>query len=375
MEWIAICNRFAYNLQQILKNELYPGNDDRMIKMNSTKIIAVVLGVLMVGFAGAFVYTYANLNNHNQNVSGANENEILGDAFSHWNDISIENATLLGSQYASNATLQWIGGPLSGTYHGVSNITSTWNRFFSLWGAVWFYAESPPVVSMSGNYATVTSDNQFVLTPVNSPFQVQYINVSYTLTYAINNGTTSSSSSTGAYSASPATVTANMIQQETWKITGTGFISSNQQAAMTNQITSLAFSHWNNIAIENISTVMTEYASNATLHWTNGPLKGNYSGNQSIEGAWNKFFGLWNAVWFYSEAPPVVAFHGRVVTVNSTVQFIVQSSSNLSKFMYINVTYGLKYLETGFNLRSGAFEYELIYEDFDNTATGPINKV
>ena len=99
--------------------------------MNSTKIIAVVLGVLMIGFAGAFAYTYSDLSAHPQVSPNTAEAAVLGDAFSHWNDISIENSTLLGSQYASNATLQWIGGPLTGTYHGVGNITSTWNKLLN----------------------------------------------------------------------------------------------------------------------------------------------------------------------------------------------------------------------------------------------------
>ena len=30
------------------------------------------------------------------------------------------------------------------------------------------------------------------------------------------------------------------------------------------------------------------------------------SGLNSIESTWNKFFGLWSAVWFYSEAPPLI---------------------------------------------------------------------
>jgi hypothetical protein len=345
------------------------------IKMNSTKIIAVVLGVLMIGFAGAFAYTYSDLVAHPQASPNTEESAVLGDAFSHWNDISIENSTLLSSQYASNATLQWIGGPLTGTYHGVGNITSTWNKFFGLWSAVWFYSVNPPTVSMSGNYATVTSQNQFVVTPINSQNQAQYINVSYTLVYSLGKVSVSSSSGVTAYTSVSTSATGPMIQKEIWKITGSGFVSSTEKNSQLNQINSLAFNHWNNIAIENITTVMQEYASNATLHWASGPLKGNYNGYSSIMGTWNKFFGLWNAVWFYSEAPPVVTMHGNSANVNATVQFIVQSSSNLSKFEYINVTYGIEYYNMGFDVHSGAYNYEIIYENFDNTAIGPINKV
>ncbi len=36
------------------------------------------------------------------------------------------------------------------------------------------------------------------------------------------------------------------------------------------------------IAIENLSLIMKEYANNATLHWIGGPLNGTYSGITSI---------------------------------------------------------------------------------------------
>jgi len=47
---------------------------------------------------------------------------ILNDAFTHWDYLSIENISLVMSQYSSNATLKWVGGPLSGTYNGINNV-------------------------------------------------------------------------------------------------------------------------------------------------------------------------------------------------------------------------------------------------------------
>ncbi len=277
-------------------------------------------------------------------------------AFSHWNDIAIENTTLLSTQYSSNATLHWIGGPLTGTYTGTTQISTTWNKFFGLWSAVWFYAINPPSVIMSGNMANVTSVNQFILTPADNNSQVQYINVSYTLDLAFSGGQWN-------------------IYNEIWHIVGTGDISFAQESVEYNTINSLAFSHWNNIAIEDNTTVMQEYAANATLHWANGALKGNYTGLSQINTTWNKFFGLWSAVWFYSEAPPTVTLHGNRATVNTTIQFIVQNASNSSDFKYINVTYGIEYYNIGFNPTTGQNQYMIIYENFDNTALNPISKV
>lgn len=277
-------------------------------------------------------------------------------AFTHWNDIAIENTSLLASQYESNATLHWIGGPLTGTYSGNASILATWGKFFNLWNAVWFYAEAPPTVNVSGNSATVTSNNQFIVTPHSDPFQVQYIDVSYVLNFVFQNNSF-------------------LISNEVWHITGSGFISFAQESYEYYQVSNLAFSHWNNIAIENTSLVMQEYGSNSTLHWVNGALKGNYTGLSEINTTWTKFFNLWNAVWFYSESPPVIMINGSIATVMSTIQFVVQSSSNLSQFDYINVTYTLQYYDFGFNPVNGSTNFEIINETFDNTALGPLSKV
>ena len=284
------------------------------------------------------------------------QNNVSAAAFSHWNDIAIESTALIGPQYAQNATLHWIGGPLTGTYSGVSNITTTWNKFFGLWSAVWFYATAPPSVQLDGSFANVTSNNQFVLTPFDNQSQVQYLNISYTLDFV----------HTGSVW---------LIYNEVWKITGSGFVSFAQESAEYNAVSSLAFNHWNNIAIENTTLVMEQYASNATLYWVHGPLAGNYTGLTEINSTWSKFFGLWSAVWFYSESPPVITISGSNAYVNSVVQFVVQNASNSSQFKYINVTYTIEYHSTGFDARTGGFSYQILYEEFNNTAEGPLSKV
>ena len=289
-------------------------------------------------------------------VSALMAQASLQATFTHWNDIAIENVSLLANQYESNATLHWIGGPLTGTYTGNTSILQTWGKFFNLWSAVWFYAEAPPVVNVSGNSASVISSNQFIVTPFSNPFQVQYIDVSYILNFVFQNNTF-------------------LISNEVWHITGSGLISFAQESYEYNQISNLAFSHWNNIAIENTSLVMQEYASNATLHWVNGALKGNYTGTSQINNTWTRFFNLWNAIWFYSESPPSIMINGSIATVMTTIQFVVQSSSNLSQFDYINVTYSIKYLDLGFNPTTGYTNFEIVNEIFDNTALGPLSKV
>ncbi len=331
--------------------------------MNKKNALIVVFVVATLAFAGAFGYAFASSSSEkaqNNTLAANYDNQqgsvVLKSAFSHWNDIAIENVSLLADQYEPNATLHWIGGPLSGTYTGNTSILNVWGKFFNLWSAVWFYAEAPPTVNASGNNATVVSHNQFIVTPFSEPFQVQYIDVSYVLSFVFQNNRF-------------------MISNEVWHITGTGFISFSQESYEYNQISNLAFSHWNAIAIENVSLVMQQYTSNSTLHWVNGPLKGNYTGTSEINATWTRFFSMWNAVWFYSESPPVIMINGSSATVLATVQFIVQSSSNLSQFDYINVTYTLQYQNMGFSSTNGETNFVIINEIFDNTAIGPLSKV
>jgi len=333
------------------------------MKQKAIKIIAAVSVALFVVMAGLFAYEASGFNRQSssytslQNAYNAQQKSVvLGEAYAHWDYIAIENSSLLSKQYTSNAELRWIGGPLTGNYTGSNNITGVWNKFFTLWSAVWYYTITPPTVSVSGDHASVTSQNQFVLTPFSNQTQVQYLNISYTMNFVKMNSSW-------------------LINLEIWHIVGSGFVSNTEAFTYTNYIENLAFSHWNNIAIENNTSVMLQYASNASLHWDHSTLNGYYNGTSAINTTWNKFFHLWSAVWFYSEAPPVIEIHGNVATVNATVQFVVQDSSNSSIFKYINVTYDLKYMNFGFDVHSGLPRYLIVNELFDVTGIGLLSKV
>ena len=303
----------------------------------------------MITGAGPLSFTQGQFNELNYlAVSSA--------AFSHWDAIAIENTSLFSDQYASNATLHWIGGPLTGTYNGTAAINSVWNRFFSIWSAVWFYTVSPPTVLVSGNTATVTSMNQFVLTPSSNQSQVQYLTINYTLNFVESAGNW-------------------MIYNEVWHIVGSGFISFAQETAELNSVTSLAFTHWNNIAIENNTSVLQQYAPNATLHWIGGKLSGTYNGTAAINSVWNRFFSIWSAVWFYSESPPVVTVGGQNAFVKAVIQFVVQNASNTSQFFYLNVTYTIHYYSQGFSTATGQTGYAIVGETFDLTGSGPLSRV
>ncbi|MGP6220721.1 hypothetical protein [Caldiplasma sukawensis] len=333
------------------------------MEIKTLKYLAGLFIALTIVMAGVAVFEYSSYSAKSSDYSSLKTNYnsqqasvVLDAAYSHWNYISIENSSLLNNQYESNATLTWIGGPLAGKYMGESNIISTWNKFFNAWSAVWFYTINPPSVSVSGNEAYVNSLNQFIVTPANNQNQVQYINVSYTLNYTNVNNTW-------------------LISGEIWHIVGAGFISSTQEFTINNYVENLAFNHWNNIAIENVSAVMTEYASNATLYWVGGSLNGTYKGYTSINSTWTKFFNAWSAVWFYTESPPTIVYNGNEVKVSAPVQFVVQNAANTSQFKFINVTYTIVYSFEGFNVSKGMPNFLITSETFMITGINSLSKI
>jgi len=323
-------------------------------------IAFVVLTVVFAALFGYYYMQYSTANSNYQSLSAQYQSQqsttVLAAALSHWNYISDENMQALIKQYSTNATLYWIGGALSGTYSGITSIQNVWSKYFSIWSAGWFFTFAPPLVIVNGNNATVTALVQFTVTPTKFPYQVQYLNINYTLNYYNSNGNW-------------------LIYKEVWKVAGAGFFSENQQSSLLNLALANAFSHWNAISIENTTLVMQQYSTNATLFWVGGTLNGTYSGYNSIMNVWNKFFSIWAAVWFYSSSPPVLSISGNTVTVNATIQFVVQSASNMSQFFFINVGYTIVYQVTGFNVHSGQYTMQIVSEVFKVEKAGPLSQV
>ncbi|MEM3206177.1 MAG: hypothetical protein QW078_03340 [Thermoplasmatales archaeon] len=327
----------------------------------ATIVVIVVLVAVIGGLAYEYGSTYASLesekgkistltttiNDQEQNISelkGAlstyennskilsmelkNESSysVLQSAYAHWDYISIENVSLLSNQYLPNATLEWIGGPLSGNYTGITEIDSTWLKFFGLWSAVWFYTPSPPTILSQGSGYIVKSEVQFVLTSFKTPMQVQFLNISYTLHYAQSGNMW-------------------LIESETWDIISTGLVSySASQVGTLTQGTVLAyaFSHWNSIAIENVSNILTQYSDQAKLTWIGGPLSGVYN-YSDIPTVWKKFTDIWSAVWFYTESPPTIYSTPQGYFVNATVQWVLTPYSTSMQVDDIVTNYSIEY--------------------------------
>jgi len=361
---VAAVLGYAYSAEMELSNSLKSSNSslDQKVGSLSSQISALTTNYTALESSyGALQNEISQLNGSIYQLNTALQNNktnvVLNQALTHWDYIAIENATLLAPQYTPNATLKWIGGPLSGTYTGLNSISSTWNKFFGLWSAVWFYTESPPVVTNNGGTYTVNATVQWVLTSFATPQQVNTIVTNYTIEMHYFGGKP-------------------LIIMEVWHIVGVGVVSypaKEVESLQTEAMMNASFSHWNNIAIENVSLVMSQYIQNSSLQWIGGKLAGNYTNYSQIQSVWTKFFGLWNAVWFYSEAPPLINLNFTQVsavsgTVTADIQFVVQSSSNTSSFDYINVVYTIDFSVINSNLI-------ITHEIFDNVGIGPLSQV
>jgi len=330
--------------------------------MKTTEIILSVIAIILLITTAGFAYMYyseVGIASNNANTAQQYKSQVsslqsqlqgtmpaiaLSTAMSHWNNIAIENPSSITAQYSPNAQLKWVGGPLTGTYTGTQQISSVWTKFSNLYETVYWYAVTPPVVSAinQGNYS-VTAPVQFVVAPSADPQNVFVLNVTETLTISTSSGMN------------------GQIISEIWKVMPiplTDVIAGypGQNVLIQNSVLSMAYSHWNNIAIENVSLIMGEYAPTSTLTWAGGPLTGNYTGTQQISSVWTKFSNLYEYVVWYAEMPPTVTVSGTHASVFGQLQFIVfpfnTTANPTPKAVVLNVNETLTYT---FNTSTGTW--------------------
>jgi len=318
---------------------------DRKVIFMDTKIVLAAIIIVVLGVSTAYLaFSYgsvtaklssyqATLSQVQSQLSSVRSDTVLALAMSHWNNIAIENVTAIMGEYASNATLHWVGGPLTGTYSGVSQISSTWTKFTGLYEAVFWYAVAPPVVVESGQGYTATATLQFVVTPTDDPIHTYILNVTETLEYQASNGTYTLVNEVW------------MVKPLDLSVALAGYPTS--QALQNEMLLSQAYAHWNAIAIENASLVTSQYESNATLTWVGGPLSGNYTSPSMINQTWSRFSNLYVYVVWYAVTPPSVTLSGATAKVTAYLQFVVfpfPTSSNPTPHSYVlNVTDTLVY--------------------------------
>ena len=82
------------------------------------------------------------------------------DAQMHFTAVASGNVSKIMSQYAPNATLRWVGGPLNGSYKGTKAIKSVWKKFAHANGKATEKA-SDIVVGTDSKGMTVTANVKF----------------------------------------------------------------------------------------------------------------------------------------------------------------------------------------------------------------------
>jgi len=289
--------------------------------MKASTVVLAVIAVVFIITTGVFASMYysqaatisydnSQISQLEKSVSSYSAAAALAAAMSHWNNIAIENVNPIVQQYEPNAVLKWVGGPLSGTYSGTQQISSVWTKFTNLYETVYWYTIVPPTVTqVNSSYYMVTAPVQFFVAPASNPQALVVLNVTETLVLAGNSQSF-------------------MIANEVWSVKPipvTDVIAGypSQSTIISDELLSNAYAHWNNIAIENTSLIMQEYAPNAELTWIGGPLHGNYTGIQQINSTWTKFTNLYEYVVWYAERPPAVSISGTSATVSAQLQFIV----------------------------------------------------
>ncbi|TXF13790.1 nuclear transport factor 2 family protein [Pelomicrobium methylotrophicum] len=95
----------------------------------------------------------------------------LEDANVHFRAIASGDLALLMRGYADNARLNWVGGPLDGTYDGVQSIRAVWEKFTQAQGPLKLTVDRMEE-SANPKGATVTANVQF---DGKQPIKVRYV--------------------------------------------------------------------------------------------------------------------------------------------------------------------------------------------------------
>ncbi|PZP61528.1 MAG: hypothetical protein DI596_04775 [Azospira oryzae] len=95
----------------------------------------------------------------------------LEDANVHFRAIASGDLALLIRGYADNARLNWVGGPLDGTYDGVQSIRAVWEKFTQAQGPLKLTVDRMEE-SANPKGATVTANVQF---DGKQPIKVRYV--------------------------------------------------------------------------------------------------------------------------------------------------------------------------------------------------------
>lgn len=75
----------------------------------------------------------------------------------HWTQVANRDVQNLANEYANHAVIAWVGGPLNGTYKGLSAINGLWSKFASATAPMRFQVTSVSY-DLSKTHPTVRED-------------------------------------------------------------------------------------------------------------------------------------------------------------------------------------------------------------------------
>ena len=104
-------------------------------------------------------------------ISSAIAGSAADDAKLHFQAIGSGDVSVLMRGYADNAQLNWVGGPLDGSYSGATNIRTVWEKFGKAVGPLKVSVDKLEE-SSNPKGATVTANVQF---DGKQPIKVHYV--------------------------------------------------------------------------------------------------------------------------------------------------------------------------------------------------------
>ena len=86
------------------------------------------------------------------------------EALAHWMYIAGEDLDSLMAQYSEDVELYWVGGPLTGIYHGIDEVRGVWERFFTGNEDEFVRATNVKVLGLEEGEYSVVADVRFEVT-------------------------------------------------------------------------------------------------------------------------------------------------------------------------------------------------------------------
>ena len=132
-----------------------------------------------------------------------------------------------------------------------------------------------------------------------------------------------------------------------WGLYLTKAMSKTSNSETENTVTSLAYSHWQAIGVENVTQTASQYTSGSILYWNviGSKLNGTYSTNSSIQATWASFFSH-DPIDYYS-------VYNYQITLSSNGNY-ANVSADLWYLVLLNASDKVNLSSSGFTIINGS---------------------